>query len=442
MFKKNEKNVIIILLFSFIFNINCLTEGVYFPKKENIIILTDYTYEEAFQEYDFIFISIYSGICRICTKKINPSLSLLYKEIEMNEKELYTNLVLAKIDGSYNHYFMNKYNILGYPTLILFNKGKIISRLNNKYEIDDFLIFLRKNILRPIQYINNINQYNRLIHNSFKESFITYFGNDILDIKALNDIGNTYKHLTFVNIYNISLFKELNFSFGDLSINKFFDEPMIVEKKENENWDYEQIEEFIKKYNHKLLIEFNSKEGENLIKNKKNILILINKQELTKEQIKRMKYFEKNNIKEYTMNNENRVNQINFMKLAKLIRDKIQSSFILYKKNYLSDNYNNNKKLKRRTIFDEQDPFGFEYQRQLNYECEKRQIEFINKLDLDNNKNCEIRLIQFDKKYKIKVYKLNCGEENIQYNADFIEKWYNNTLLIKEDKYEIIEYSI
>ena len=301
---------------------------------------------------------------------------------------------------------------------------------------------MRKNILRPIQYINNINQYNRLIHNSFKESFITYFGNDILDLKALNDIGNTYKYLTFVNIYNISLFKELNFSFGDLSINKFFDEPMIVEKKKNDNWDYEQIEEFIKKYNHKLLIEFNSKEGENLIKNKKNILILINKQELTKEQIKRMKYFEKNNIKEYTMNNENRINQINFVKLAKLIRDKIQSGFILYKKNYLSDNYNNNKKLKRRTIFDEQDPFGFEYQRQLNYECEKRQIEFINKLDLDNNKNCEIRLIQFEKKNKIKIYKLNCGEENIQYNADFIEKWYNNTLLIKEDKYEIIEYSI
>ena len=72
----------------------------------------------------------------------------------------------------------------------------------------------------------------------------------------------------------------------------------------------------------------------------------------------------------------------------------------------------------------------------------KDKLNLLNKLELDNNKNCEIRLIQFDKKYKIKVYKLNCGEENIQYNADFIEKWYNNTLLIKEDKYEIIEYSI
>ena len=436
-----KKNVIVIFIFNFLFNVRCLTEGVYFPKKENIIILTDYTFEEAFKEYDFIFISVYSEICRICTKKINPSLSLLYKEIEMNEEELYDKLVLAKIDGSYNHYFMKKYNIIGYPTLILFNKGKIISQLNNKYEIDDTLIFLRKNILRPIQYISNIKKYNRLIHNSYKEPFITYFGNNSLDIKALNDIGYTYKYLTFVNIYNISLTKELNFSFGDLSINKFFDEPMIVEKKTNINWDYTQIEKFIKKYNHKLLIEFNTKEGENLIKNKNNILLMINKQEFTKEQIKKMKYLEKINIKEFSLNNENKINQKNFMKLAKLVRDKIQSSFILYKKNYLSDS-NNNKKSKRRSILDEQDPFGFEYQRQESYECEKRQIKFINKLNLDNDKNCEIRLIQFNKTTKIKVYKLNCGEENIKYNEDFIGKLHNNTFLMKENKYEIIDYSI
>ena len=358
----------------------------------------------------------------------------------MNEEELYDKLVLAKIDGSYNHYFMKKYNIIGYPTLILFNKGKIISQLNNKYEIDDTLIFLRKNILRPIQYISNIKKYNRLIHNSYKEPFITYFGNNSLDIKALNDIGYTYKYLTFVNIYNISLTKELNFSFGDLSINKFFDEPMIVEKKTNINWDYAQIEKFIKKYNHKLLIEFNTKEGENLIKNKNNILLMINKQEFTKEQIKKMKYLEKINIKEFSLNNENKINQKDFMKLAKLVRDKIQSSFILYKKNYLSDS-NNNKQSKRRSILDEQDPFGFEYQRQESYECEKRQIKFINKLNLDNDKNCEIRLIQFNKTTKIKVYKLNCGEENIKYNEDFIGKLHNNTFLMKENKYEIIDYS-
>ena len=429
-----RKNVIIFFFFCLIFNIICISEGVYFPIKENITILTDYTFEEAFDEYEYIFISIYSEICGICTKKINPTLSLLYNEIESNEVELKNNnLIISKIDGSYNHYFMNKYNIIGYPSLILFHKGKIISQLNNKYELNDMLIFLRKNILKPLQYINDINKYKRLIHNSFKESFITYYGTNPKDIKALIDISNTYKYLTFVNIYNTSLIKELNFTFGDLSINKFFDEPMVVEKKNNGDWAFFSIEKFIKKYNHKILIEFSTKEGENFIKNKKSILILINKQELTKEQIKRMKYNEKNNINEIFMNNDNKINHKNFVKIAKAVRDKIQSGFILYKKNYISD-FNKNNKKKRRSILDENDPFGFEYQRQEKFECEKRQIEFINKLDLDNNLNCEIRLVEFNSEGKINFYKLNCGEDDIQKNIEFVEKWYNETLFIKEEK--------
>ena len=425
---------IVIILFCFCFIINnilSLSSGVYFPKKENIIILTDYTFEEAFEEYEYILISIYSEICGICIKKINPTLSLLYKEIQASEEELNNSLIIAKIDGSYNNYFMNKYNILGYPSIVLFHKGKIISQLNNKYDLNDMLIFLRKNILRPIQYINNIIQYKRLLSNSFKESFITYYGNNSIDIKALIDTSNIYQYLTFVNIYNISLIKELNVSFGDLSINKFFDEPIIVEKKGEKEWRLSQILQFIKKFNHKILIEFNSREGEYLIKNKKNILILINKQELTKEQIKRMKYNEKNNIKEFLMNNDNKINQKNFGKLAQEVRDKIQSCFILYKKNYIKNDNNNddNKIRKRRSILDENDPFGFEYLRQEKYECEKRQINFINKLDLDNDLDCEIRLVQFNKEGKIKYYKLNCGEENIGKNIEFIEKWFDKTLI-------------
>ena len=425
---------IIIFYFLLIFNALTISEGVYFPQKQNIIILTDYTFEEAFKEYEYIFISIYSEKCKTCISTINPSLSLLYKEIELNEEELINILVIGKIDGSYNHFFMSKYHIMGYPSLILFNKGKIISQLNSNFNIEDMLIFLRKHILRPIQYINNISQYNRLAHNSFKETFITYYGQDKLDINSLINISNTYKHLTFVNIYNISIIKELNMSIGDISINKFFDEPKIVEKKYTERWTSIQIEQFIRKYNHKILIEFNTKEGEIYIKNKKNILLLINKQELTKEQIKRMEYMEKINTKEVIMNNDNKLNHKNFVILAKNVRDKIQSSFILYKKNYIRSN---TKKKKRRSILDEEDPFGFEYQKQENIECEKRQINFTNKLKLDNDINCEIRLIEFKKNGTIKFYKLNCGEEYIKYNTNFIEKWYNKTLIMDENQYEI-----
>ena len=169
------------------------------------------------------------------------------------------------------------------------------------------------------------------------------------------------------------------------------------------------------------------------------MLILINKQELTKDQIQRMKYNEKNNIKEFFMNNDNKINHKNFVKIAKATRDKIQSSFILYKKNYISDN-NENKKKKRRSILDENDPFGFEYQRQENFECVRRQIEFIIEVGLNNNLNCEIILIEYNNEGKINFFKLKCGEDNIQKNIMFVEKWYNKTLLIKGDKFKIFDY--
>ena len=90
------------------------------------------------------------------------------------------------------------------------------------------------------------------------------------------------------------------------------------------------------------------------------------------------------------------------------------------------------------SLFDEDDPFGFEYQKQENKECEKRQINFVNKMDLDNNLNCEIRLIEF-KNDKVIFYKLFCYDKNItNNNIDFIEKWYNKSLLPYENQYGII----
>ena len=419
--------IFILLFFYLVNNILSISEGVFFPTKDNIIILTDYTFEEAFLEYQYLFISIYSEICFSCIHYINPSLSKLYQEINTKENDLKNILSIAKIDASFNHYFVNKYNILGYPVILLFEKGKLMSQLLNKFEVDDMLFFLKKNILRPIQYINNIIQYNKIVKNSFKESVITYFGNNINTINSLINVSNTFKHLTFINIYNSSLIKALNNTEGDLSINKFFDEPKITKKNESV-WTYEKINNFIKKYNHKILIDFSTKEGENFIKHKKNILLLIIKQKINKEQL--------NYNNEIRMNDISKSHKKNFLNLARQVRDKIQGSYMLYKINY---NYGINDNKKRRSILDEDDPFGFEYQRQQMKECEIRQIKFIEKLNLDKDIYCEIRLIFFEKKNdEIKYYKFPCGGENIENNVVFINKWYNKSLKEFENKYEVI----
>ena len=430
-------NYFILILFYlfFIYETFCSKEGIYFPKKDNIIILNDYTFEEAFNEYQYLIIFIYSEFCYSCKHKISPIFSNLYKEINDKESELKDIVSMAKVDGTYNKFFLNKYNILGYPNVILFKDGTIQGTLNHIKTVDDIIVFLRKKILRPIQYINNKEIYNRLTNSSHKESFITYFGKNKEEINSLKEISYKYNFLTFINIQDKSLINDLNAKEGQLSINKYFDEPIIIESsKNNELWTEENIDKFIKKYNHKLLIDFTSMEGEHLLNKKKNILLLINKQELSEKQIKRMEYMDKINIKEIILSDENKVNNKNFLQLSKNVRDIIQSSYIIFRKNfeYEKENHKMKEKDKIETIMDEDDPFGFESMKKEIKDCEKRQIQFINKLKLDNKTNCEIRLIDFQNFTKPGFYKLNCGEENLETNINFIRQWNKKNIALTD----------
>ena len=429
-----------LIYFYILTNVLSLSKGVYFPQKKGVIYLNDYTFEEALSEYQYLFISVYSEICGLCIHQINPALIDLYKEIENNELSLKDIIGIAKIDGHYNKYFMNKYNIIGYPTMLLFKSGNLLSDLIHGKNADDMIIFLRKNILKPIQYVENKTQYNRLMKSFNKESFITYFGKNEEEINSLKEISYKYDHITFINIRDNNLIKELNATEGQLSINKFFDEPRIIESLEkNKIWKYDDINKFILKYNHRILIEFPTKEGENLLNQRKNILLLINKQELTKEQIKRVEYMDKMNIKEEMLNSENKINNLNFLEIAKSVRDLIQSSYIIYRKNFLYFNNENDKikKGRKRSLFDEDDPFGFEIKRKEVKDCQKRQIKFINKLNLNNETNCEIRLIDFENEKNPIFYKLNCGKEFIYENILFVKNWFYKNISDKYIRYDI-----
>ena len=61
-------------------------------------------------------------------------------------------------------------------------------------------------------------------------------------------------------------------------------------------------------------------------------------------------------------------------------------------------------------------------------ECERRQINFIKKLKLNNETNCEIRLIDFESSKNPKFYNLQCGKEFIEKNIIIIKKWYNKDI--------------
>ena len=125
---------------------------------------------------------------------------------------------------------------------------------------------------------------------------------------------------------------------------------------------------------------------------------------------------------------ENKINNKNFFIISKNVRDIIQSSFIIKRKKLNEDYYINKNKKKRKSLLDAEDPFGFEIIKQEKLDCERRQSQYIQKFNLDNDSNCEIRLIDFENDKNPIFYKLFCGKEFIEENINFIKRWYNKNL--------------
>lgn len=410
----------ILLLTYILLNVSCLTPGVDFPKKNGVLYLTDYTYEEACKEYEYVLISAFSEICGTCTGKIAPGFEKLYKILDEDEPELKGRIGIGKIVGYYNDYFMDKFEIMGYPTVLLFKDGEKVAEVPHRYSIEDLLIFLRKHILKPVQLIKDMKHFQLLVNDTRNEGFVTYYGKNPEVIKSMGEISKEFRFLTFVNVQDQGLIKELEVNFEQLSINKNMDEKQIIENPpKDEIWTINNIRKFIKKYNHKVLFQFQSYEGKYLIKNRNDTLLLVVKEE---EEQKDKKFGHSKISKEKKQFYDS------FYTLAKGVRDIIQSAKIDYKEE-LAKKKKKKEPKKPKVIGDPDDLFGFKARKKEEDEIERKQNVFTSKLGLNKTLECEIKLLNIDRSLEEPVYyTLPCGEEKIKENINFIKNWYNKKL--------------
>lgn len=407
------------LFFSLFFSISSLPPGVFFPSHKGILYLTDETLDEASNEFEYILISAFSDNCGTCVHKISPSFENLYQILQTAEPELKDRVAIAKIRGKYNENFMDNYNLWGYPNVVLLRKKEKIAKVPERYSPDELLIFLRKHILKPVQFIKDKEHYEKLLKNTVHETLITYFGNNKEEIKSLQEVGeNTKRGITFVNLQNIELIKEFNATAGQLSINKDIDEKFIIEfpPEKDERWTTDNIKRFIDKYNHKVIIKFDNEEGEELLKNRKDFLLVVFKIKEEKEIYKL-----EEELKEY---------KTDFYELAKKVRDIIQSTNIYFLKEKTKKNKANQKKANRKRELDlHNDPFGIKAEERKREETQRNQQIFVSKLKLNDDKRCEIKLVNIDKAIDEPVfYTLPCGKENIEKNFEFILNWKNKNI--------------
>ena len=86
-----------------------------FPIENDIMFLTDNTFEKAIEKYENVFVIFYAPWCGHC-QKLLPELE---KVAEILSKE---NIIVAKVDATKEKNLSNKYKIVSYPTLKFFKE--------------------------------------------------------------------------------------------------------------------------------------------------------------------------------------------------------------------------------------------------------------------------------------------------------------------------------
>ena len=90
----------ILSLISIISITKSIEEGIFFPKKKKIVVLSDLTFEEAIKEYKYIIISAYAEWCSTC-KNIENELNKVANYFEKDKDS--PEIAFAKILGYSNY---------------------------------------------------------------------------------------------------------------------------------------------------------------------------------------------------------------------------------------------------------------------------------------------------------------------------------------------------
>ena len=206
---------------------------------------------------------------------------------------------------------MKRYNLQGYPSLILYKEGNVYTHINDLFSDEKLIPLIRKMIIPFYQPIRDEETFNYLIKNTGLSKVIAYFGNDNNALEVLKKTSLSYDKYTFCQILNKDLYKKYNASNNDIILYKNFDELNITFKK---NITFENIEKFIDKYGHKLLKPFNYLNIRNTFLNRRSLLLFISKVKTRREELKYINEREK---------------------ICKKIREKVQCITAIYDKKSL-----------------------------------------------------------------------------------------------------------
>ena len=176
---------------------------IIFPSKNNILILTPSTLDEALKKYKNLVIMMYAPWCPHC-EELLPELEKAAKSKRINDM----NLTFAKIDVYHYTLISKKYNIDGFPTVIFFVNGEQKEIFNGGRDKESIIEWLYKRLINPVHKIETIDDINEY-QNEGKFNFI-YFGQNKNNIQIYQNFSLTQKFkfglcqdLEIINKYKI-----------------------------------------------------------------------------------------------------------------------------------------------------------------------------------------------------------------------------------------------
>ena len=230
------------ILISLIILITCEDD---FPLENNVIILTDATFEKAVKKYDYLMVLFYAPWCGHC-KKFHPEYE---KAAATLRKE---NLYLAKVDATTEKQLAEKYNIEGFPTVKLLIKGEEVEYTGGRTE-NEVVNWMRKKTGPPCIELKNENDIEKFQKDN--EVCLIYYGNKKNEIDEYTNVARKNEDYNFGIVSDENLIKKYG-KVSNVILYKKFDE-----KKNEYSGEITQknLEDFVNKYSTQKVMNFDEK---------------------------------------------------------------------------------------------------------------------------------------------------------------------------------------
>jgi protein disulfide-isomerase A1 len=217
-----------------------------FPVENDVIILTDSTFDKAIAKYDYILVLFYAPWCGHC-KKFHPEYEKAAKTLK---KE---NLYLAKVDATVEKKLAEKFEIQGFPTVKLFIKGEDIEYTGGRKE-QEVINWMRKKAGPATQLIQNAEEIEKLKKDN--DVVVVYFGNKKEELDEFIKAARKNEDFPFANVESEDIAKKLGIKMSTVVMFRNFEE---AQKELTGELKLKKIEEFIDAYSSPKVMNFDEK---------------------------------------------------------------------------------------------------------------------------------------------------------------------------------------